>query len=369
MISHFFPIRCAKRMFVIGAITALVTGGATVGEAASWYEETEQRTISVEGEKLLVLITQSGNIVVTGEKGRGEIALRLIKKVKADDADEAKRLASMLELEITRRDHVLRISTEYPKQDKEKRSLLSYLLNRYPRMQLELILSVPDGLALEVETASGDVSIDDMQNEIDVTAASGDVEMKRIGGTLAVHVASGDIDITDVAGNVKLVSASGDVKGRNIAGDCVINTTSGDIDLSGIDGDLELRSVTGDATIDGVGSVEYNGMSGSGRFIDVRGGVSASAASGDLSLQLVPAGDFDYTVRTSSGGIEVRFLSIMAGGYVLKATTTAGDIEAILPINISKVGRNHVTGIVRDGRSRIILETASGDISISEPEE
>ena len=184
-----------------------------------------------------------------------------------------------------------------------------------------------------------------------------------------MHVASGDIDVAGIAGSAKLVSASGDVEGRNIAGECMVNTASGDIDLTNLGGDLEMRSVTGDASIDGVGSVEYSGMSGSGRFVDVRGGVAASAASGDLSLQLVPEGDFDYTVRTSSGGIKVRFLNVMSGGYVLKATTTTGDIEAILPISISKVGRNHVAGIVRDGKSKIILETASGDISISEPEE
>lgn len=369
MITLHFPIRFVKMPFTLGVITALIVGAAAVGEAASWYEETENKTILVEGEKLLVIITKSGDITVDGKEDGGEITLRLIKKVKAEDAEEARRLASMMELEVARDDGVLRISTEYPKQGREKRSLLSYLFNRYPRMRMELILTVPHDLALEVETASGDVSIEDMQNEVDITSASGDVEIVNAGGAVAVHVASGDIDVTGIGASAKLVSASGDVNGRDIAADCLVNTASGDIDLSNIGGDLELRSVTGDANIDGVGSVEYSGMSGSVRFVDVRGSVAASAASGDLSLQLVPEGDFDCTIHTSSGSIKVRFLTVMPGGYVLKATTTTGDIEAILPINISKVGRNHVAGIVRDGVSKIILETASGDISISEPEE
>ena len=368
MITLHFPTRSVKMMFMFGAFTAIVAAAA-VGEAASWYEETEHKTILVEGEKLLVIITKSGDITVDGEEGSGEITLRLIKKVKAEDAEEAKRLASMMELEVARDDDVLRISTEYPKRGKEKRNLLSYLFNRYPKMRMELILTVPRDLALEVETASGDVSIEDMQNEVDVTSASGDVEINDAGGSVTVHVASGDIDVTGVEASVKLVSASGDVNGRDIAADCLVNTASGDIDLSNIGGDLEIRSVTGDACIDGVGSVEYSGMSGSARFLDVRGSVAASAASGDLSLQLVPEGDFDYTIHTSSGSIKVRFLSVMEGGYVLKASTTTGDIEAILPINISRVGRNHIAGIVREGKSKIILETASGDISISEPEE
>ena len=368
MITYFNPGRFMKTVVALGVIAA-VAGGAAAVAAASWYEEMEQKTISVEGEKLLVIITKSGDILVTGEDGRDEISLRLVKKVKADDAEEAEKLASMMELEVTRDDTVLRISTEYPRQGREKRSLLSYLFDRYPKMKMELVLLVPAELALEVETASGDVAVEEMQGEIDITAASGDIKVENAGGNVIVHVASGDIDVTGMGGSAKLVSASGDVEGRDIAGECIVNTASGDIELSNLDGDLEMRPVTGDASIDGVGSVDYSGMSGSGRFVDVRGGVTASAASGDLLLQLVPEGDFDYTVRTSSGGIKVRFISVMVGGYVLKATTTTGDIEAILPINISKVGRNHVAGVVRDGRSKVILETASGDISISEPEE
>lgn len=363
------PFGFVRRPLMLALVIVLVTGVHEAGAAASWYEETVQKTVPVRDEKLLIIITKSGDITVTGEKGRGDIALRLIKKVKADDAKEAERLASQMELEINHEEKAVRINTVYPKLGEGKRSIFSYLFDRYPRMRMELFLTVPDGMEVEVETASGDVSVQDMNNTVDITAASGDVEVNSVAGDVVVHVASGDIEVVRVNGNAKLVSASGDVKGRDVTGSCFINTASGDVDLENVDGDLELRTVTGDASVDGVGSVDYNGMSGSVRFIEVRGGVSASAASGDLSFQLVPVGDFDYSIHTSSGGIKVRFLRAMAGGYILKATTTSGDIEVILPIEISKVGRNHVAGIVRDGKSKVILETASGDISISEPEE
>jgi DUF4097 and DUF4098 domain-containing protein YvlB len=363
------PAGFSRRQIMLALVIVLVAGVHEEGEATSWHEETVQKTVPVRDEKLLVIITKSGDITVTGEEGRGDIALRLVKKVKADDAEEAKHLASQMELEINHEENILRINTVYPKLGEGKRSIFSYLFDRYPKMRIELFLTVPDGMELEIETASGDVSIEDMSSTVDVTAASGDVEVNNVAGGVVVHVASGDIEVMKVRGNAKLVSASGNVTGRDITGSCFINTVSGDVDLEKLGGDLELRTVMGDASVDGVGSVDYSGMSGSVRFIEVRGGVSASAASGDLSFQLVPAGDFDYTIHTSSGGIKVRFLEVMAGGYILKAMTTSGDIEVILPIEISKVGRNHVAGIVRDGKSKVILETASGDISISEPEE
>jgi DUF4097 and DUF4098 domain-containing protein YvlB len=360
---------CTDRLMILFAVVLAGVLGAAACEADSWHEETVQQTIPVSGEELLVLVTKSGDIEVTGEKGRTDIELRLVKKIKAKDAEEAERIAAMVELEVDREEDAIRVSIEYSKRGEDKRSIFSYLFDRYPRIDLALFLTIPAELELELETASGDMKISDMESDVAVTAASGDVELDRIGGGVVVNVASGDIDVSEIGGEARLMSASGDVSGRGISGDCVVHTASGDVDMTDLGGDVELHSVSGDATVDGVRSVAYNGMSGSVRFTGVRGGVSASAASGDLTFELIPRNREDYTIRTSSGAIDVRFIAVMTGGYVLKASTTTGNIEATLPIKISKVGRNNISGIVRDGASKIILETASGDISISEPEE
>ena len=59
----------------------------------------------------------------------------------------------------------------------------------------------------------------------------------------------------------------------------------------------------------------------------------------------------------------------MEDGYVLKAATTSGEITASLPITVTKVDRNRIAGIVRDGRAKVFLETSGGNITIEEPEE
>jgi hypothetical protein len=169
------PAGLAKLPMMLLVCSALVTGVFETGDAASWHEETVQKTVPVKDETLLVIITKSGDITVTGEEGRDDIALRLVKKVKADDAEEAKRLAEKMVLEINHEGNVLRINTRYPKLGEGKRSIFSYLFDRYPKMRMELFLVVPEGMELEVETASGDVSIEEMGNMVDITAASGDV--------------------------------------------------------------------------------------------------------------------------------------------------------------------------------------------------
>ena len=195
------------------------------------------------------------------------------------------------------------------------------------------------------------------------------MEILNIVGDLVVGTASGDVEMEDVTGSVMLNVATGDVKGRKIGGDVEMETASGDVELSGLEGDLTCRISTGNLTVEGVGAVDFKGMSGSAKFLDVRGGVLATAASGDLSFRLVPESDVSYKASTSGGDISFRFIKVMPGGYLLKAGTTTGEISVNLPITIKKVGRNHIAGIVRDGKSKVILETASGDIAIYEPEE
>ena len=112
--------------------------------------------------------------------------------------------------------------------------------------------------------------------------------------------------------------------------------------------------------------IEYEGISGSGRFLDIRGSVDASAASGDLTFRVAPESPSDYMISASSGNVSLRFIRLLERGFVLRASTTTGEIKAELPIKITKVDRNRITGVVREGESKVLLETASGDITVEE---
>ncbi|UCF05053.1 MAG: DUF4097 family beta strand repeat protein [bacterium] len=368
-----FTIPFANRTNRIASLAtislAVLTLIGTPVLAANKYEKTVSETIPVEDARQIVIKSKSGDIVVIGDARRVDVLLKVIKRVKAEDQEEAERLADMMNVEVSRADGEIKIETKYPKQKELRKSIFSYILQRGPSMDMEIHCTVPVSLELDVKTASGEVTISKMAAPVEVAAASGDIDVSEIKGPVTVGVASGDIEAADIKGSINFNSSSGDIVVKRVAGDAVVETSSGDIQISEIAGDLDLNTASGDATIDGVGSVSYRGVSGTGKFLEVRGGVSATAASGDLTFQLLPENDFDYSVRTSSGDIKLRFLKKMIGGFILKAGTTTGDMSANLAITISKVGRNHIAGIVRDGRSKVVLETASGDIVITEPEE
>lgn len=352
---------------IIVVLSILLSGAAYAGSVK--HEERVEKTVELDGATRIVVESKSGDISVIGEAGKTEVFLTIIKRVKAENKEEAESLAKLLDVEIVRVGKELVIRTKYPERKETKKSIFSYLMQRYPKMSMELHLVVPSKLNIELMTASGDLTASDIEGSVELSAASGNLESNNIGGSLSMTVASGDIEAEGIGGEARFSSASGDISARKITGDALVQTASGDIEISDIGGDVEAETITGDVTVDGVGSVFYKGVSGSARFIDVRCGVTAASASGDLSFRVIPETDYDYIISASSGDIKLHFLIAMPGGYVLRAETTTGDINASLPIRLTKVGRTHIAGVVRDGKSKVVLETASGDISIVEPEE
>ncbi len=350
-------------------ITAILFAAAVVEGASYRHEETISKSISVEDARRLVIESLSGDITVTGEEGRKTIELKIVKTVRADNEETARKIAESIGVVVTRPEDMIRIETRYPRKGKVKRSIFSFFIERGQSTSISLTLTVPAGLSIETASASGDVEIGRILADVEASSASGDIVIRDIGGDLTAAVASGDIEVDKVGGTVNLSSAAGDIVVRNVGGDVEISVATGDVELTSIGGSLDLNTYTGDSVVDGVGAVRYEGISGSARFVDVRGAVEASAASGDLNFRVTPENLFDYSITASSGNIVLRFLQIMEDGYILKAATTCGEISARLPITVTKVDRNRIAGIVRDGRAKVFLETASGNITVEEPEE
>ncbi|MCK4236002.1 MAG: DUF4097 family beta strand repeat protein, partial [Candidatus Krumholzibacteria bacterium] len=236
--------KSSRKIIAFVVLTAVVFF-STVCVASVRHEEKSRKTIALEGENCIVAQSKSGDITIKGEMGRSEVSLEVIKRVKAENREEAERLAGLMKVEITRAGGKLIVKTKYPKGAEVKKSIFSYLLQRCPRMSIDIRLAVPLELAVEVKTASGDVSVSDISGSVKVTAASGDAEISNIGSFLDVTVASGDIEVAKVAKRVGLCSASGDISAREIAGDAEISTASGDIELVDLGGNLQLETASG----------------------------------------------------------------------------------------------------------------------------
>jgi DUF4097 and DUF4098 domain-containing protein YvlB len=351
---------------VIGMIV-LLTSGAALG-AVDLVEDSTM-TVPVRGEKVVTITNSRGDIHVVAQRGRSDILIEYRKTAKAKDNAELERQFAMLKLVVTRDAGGIKISARYPEDTNRERSIIGYIMQRYPSLDLEITVTLPPGLDVAAITSSGDIDLTGVGGSAEATSASGDVEVSALGGGLKAATASGDLTVSGVGGDASMTTASGDISAQEIKRNAIVQTASGDVELTSVGGDLTAASVSGDVTVEGAARVVFSGTSGSAKFTGVRGGVTAAVTSGDVTVEAQPGSPANYEIRTSSGEIVLHFVKSLPGGFILKARTTSGEISVDLPIEVSKVGRHELTGVVRDGKSLVVVETASGDVTVTEAEE
>ncbi|WP_051367556.1 DUF4097 family beta strand repeat-containing protein [Hamadaea tsunoensis] len=104
--------------------------------------------------------------------------------------------------------------------------------------------------AVDVHTASGDVSLDGATGDVTADAASGDVRVGRVGGSLKLNTASGDLRADSIDGGVTVHSASGDVTIGTVGNGLKVNTASGDVRIGALRaGAAKVTCASGDVTV------------------------------------------------------------------------------------------------------------------------
>ena len=158
---------------------------------------------------------------------------------------------------------------------------------------LEIIVTVPTGSSIDIETATADVQTRGAFDSADVTTASADVSLSHVSGRLQVATASGDIHVGRGEGPVQARTASGDVRLDVSVTGASVQTASGDVLVGRLSGDLTARSASGDVIVAtaSAGSVQAKTMSGD-VVIGVADGMllwlDMHSLSGDVSSELGP---------------------------------------------------------------------------------
>ena len=182
---------------------------------------------------------------------------------------------------------------------------------------------------------------------LDVTTASGDVEVKRDFGSVHITGASGEVSLTgSFPEGATVQTASGDVTLEGTFGGTVkIQTASGSQELRGRFASGQMKSASGDITADGAafsGELHLETASGDleGNNL-LAGNLGIRTASGDVNLERVCAENL--TLETRSGDMHLEQV-LSKGDFLCKSTS--GDVT--------------MDGC--DG-ARMVFSTVSGDIS------
>ncbi len=130
---------------------------------------------------------------------------------------------------------------------------------------LDLNISVPPTIAVELKLGSGDASIANVA-QLDASVGSGNLVVKSVQGGFQAHVGSGDITANDV-GETRIPSVgSGDVVINRVRGNLAIGSIgSGSADLRAIGGNVEVKTIgSGDLRVNGVAHDLHVASIGSG---------------------------------------------------------------------------------------------------------
>ena len=248
----------------------------------------------------------------------------------------------------------------------------SVVVTTWPRNEVEVTGSLGTG-AEGLEFSSVDkltrvkVNLPERSSRVEGTSL---IIKLPAGSSLAVNTVSADVSAKGVRGQQRLQSVSGDIHTEAAAEDVECKTVSGHVTVAGTGqrGLLTVTTVSGDATVTSVAG-EVNGNTVSGNFTITMGDTSRSrlrSTSGDLGIRgrLVPEARLDF--ESISGDIRLDLEGPV--GAEFDVSTFNGDINNCFgpkPVRTSEYAPGSELRFREgQGSARVRVKTLNGDISL-----
>ncbi len=172
------------------------------------------------------------------------------------------------------------------------------------------------------------------------------VEVPR-GTTLTVETMTGSIEAQDLGGQQRYKSISGEIR------------------LWGLCGGIEAGTVSGGISLDGAAPLRLRANTISGG-IRARAPLFLALSLNTTSGGMTVVGNFDpgtdHRVETISGGLDVTTQS----GVTVELRTVSGSIHGPISTRIEGT-RGNWRGIAGDGRARIAVNSTSGSVRLMPP--
>ena len=173
------------------------------------FERLLDQTLDVSGSQLLAIAAGAGELEIVGISGLYEV------KISGKVCVSEKRWQDQARLE-THSGERAEINVVLPEVD----SGWSYWGSKYAYM--DLVLEVPEGLALQLSDSSGDIKIENISG-LSLKDSSGDIEIRNAAGLVEIEDSSGDIDVRGLQGDFTIIhDSSGNIRGSDIDGNVLV---------------------------------------------------------------------------------------------------------------------------------------------------
>jgi hypothetical protein len=169
---------------------------------------------------------------------------------------------------------------------------------------IDIDIELPSGSDLSGQTAAGGFRCSGSLGRCELKSSAGEISLDRV--TRAKLATAGDITVEQVTGDADLTTATGDVRAGEIDGSAVIKNSNGDTRIGEVRGDLRVKAANGDIDVE-----------------RSHGSVTTKTANGHIRVGSVHRGSL--VAETGNGRIEVG----IAGGVAawLDLDTGYGNVH------------------------------------------
>ncbi len=233
-------------MRVLTICTAMLLAAPAWADMSDYdYSEERELTLAAGGLNELVIDAGAGPLEIRGESGADTITVRatiLVDGAKGDEAREFIENRMNLWLEQSGGDAKLVAGFQDGSWGNGKNGAVA------------LDITVPQGMALQVDDGSGSILIEDTMADVRLDDGSGSIAIRGV-GNVNVDDGSGSLEVSDATGNVRIDDGSGSVTVRRVTGNVSVDDGSGSINVKDIQGDFRVID-------DGSGSIDYKNVMG-----------------------------------------------------------------------------------------------------------
>jgi len=181
---------------------------------------------------------------------------------------------------------------------------------RQREIRVSMTVLVPRNVRLKVATGNGELSVENVGNEVEAATGNGRVKVVGTEGKVRVSTGNGEVEVRDAKGQVRVSTGNGDVD---------VTTSEGPVEVSSGNGNIDVRMSALRARED----MEFSTGSGSVRLTlpaNFNGELDATTGNGSINS------DFDLKVKGTLNPRHIR-ATIGNGGPMLRMSTGNGRFD------------------------------------------
>jgi TonB family protein len=183
----------------------------------------------------LRLVTDVGSVRIL-TRNSGQVSYRVRVETDASQPDARQLLERFHVVHRAEADGV-HITSRVPWHDARGRLWVSFELN------------VPRNYNLDVLTQGGNISVEDVDGQVNLVTAGGDIAVGRVAGAARLDTQGGHIRVQDVGGNLVATTVGGHIIAGQVQGDAILRSGGGHVRVDSVGGTAQLESGGGDISI------------------------------------------------------------------------------------------------------------------------